>query len=193
MNFIFTSSDGDKYFDFEHEKVFQEYELLMENGAKFEDLVATVGKHNSENPWPIGDPFHFLKRIRCTSLFNEIALSISEKFDPNELNEFIESKSCIHDKSSQGSMKDSYPLTLFGYESFIKSKNYTQSNFLIFPLFLFVEALRNGRLKKSIRKLYLHTSFIFFDYFIHASGFVKTIATRMLLIRTMNTILAIYY
>lgn len=100
---------------------------------------------------------------------------------------------CIKDKSSQGAMKDSYPLTLFGYESFIASKQFTQSHFLIFPLYLFIEALRNSRLKKDIRKKYLNTSFIFFNYFIHSLNFVKTVATLMQLIRMMNTILAICY
>ena len=193
MNFIFSSSDGDKHFDAEHEDAFHEYEPLLENGVPFDILVQKVGKRLSLKPWPVSDPFHLIKRIRIKSLFTDVALSLLQKYDQNELDIFIQSSMCIKDKSSQGAMKDSYPLTLFGYESFIASKQFTQSHFLIFPLYLFIEALRNSRLKKDIRKKYLNTSFIFFNYFIHSLNFVKTVATRMQLIRMMNTILAICY
>lgn len=50
---FFSSSDGDKKIDNEHEKAFEEYEIMMEKGASFKELVAVVGNHDSDSPWPI--------------------------------------------------------------------------------------------------------------------------------------------
>lgn len=193
MNFGFMSSDGDKYFDHDHEAAFKKYEALLESGAKFDELVSVVGESIKVSPWPISDPFHLVKRVRVNCLSDGIGISLLEKFDPKEFENFVTSKSCIRDTSSLGSMKDSYPLTLFGFESFIGSKNYRQSHFLICPLYLFLEGLRNSRLKKKIRRLYFQTAFLFFNYYLHSIGFIKSIATRMLLIRMLNTILGICY
>ena len=72
MIFQFTSSDGDKHFNEDHEKVFKEYERMMEEGASFKDLVSVVGKHDLESPWPIADPLHLVKNIREDCLNDEI-------------------------------------------------------------------------------------------------------------------------
>ena len=103
--------------------------------------------------------------MRSKSLFTEIALSLLQGYDKDELYNFIQSKTCTDDKSSQGAMKDSYPLTLFRFESFIGSKQFSQSHFLIFPLYHFIESLRNGRFEKDIRRKYLNTAFILFYFF----------------------------
>lgn len=47
MNFIFTSSDGDRHFDAENEDDFHEYEPLLEDVMLFDKLVQKVGKHQS--------------------------------------------------------------------------------------------------------------------------------------------------
>ena len=161
MIFQFTSSDGDKHFNEDHEKVFKEYERMMEEGASFKDLVSVVGKHDLESPWPIADPLHLVKNIREDCLNDEIGISLLEKFNHEEFELFVKNKNSFRDKSSIGSMKDSYPLSLFGFESFIGSQKHKQSNFLITPLFLFLEALRNAKLKKEIRYSILKLHFCF--------------------------------
>lgn len=90
-------------------------------------------------------------------------------------------------------MKDSYPLTLFGYESFINSKDNSNINFYICPFFLFIEVLGNSEISNQIRKKYLNTTFIFIVYYLHQLGFIRTITTRISIIRFLNTILGIYY
>lgn len=77
-------------------------------------------------------------------------------------------------------MKDSYPFTLFGVDSFINS------------FFLYIEAIINYKLSKETRKKYLETSFIFMNYFLHMIGNAKTIGMRICIIRIMNTIIGIY-
>lgn len=189
---IFTSTDGDHFFDHIHDKVFEEYKNLLESGEPFGEIVNVVKKHNSSDPWPISDPFHLLKNVRPNVLFKQIGLSIPEKYDPNELANIVQSVTFLTDKSSQGSMKDSYPLKLFGFDSFIKSYGQKQSNFLICSLFLFIDAIRNTKLNIETRKQYLHTAFLFANYYLHQIGYIKTIGTRICLIRLMNTILGIY-
>ena len=63
-------------------------------------------------------------------------------------------------------MKDSYPLELFGFNSFIKSIPYVQSHFFICPFFLYLELIRNYRLNKDTRKNYLNTAFLFMNYYL---------------------------
>ena len=89
-------------------------------------------------------------------------------------------------------MKDSYPLELFGFNSFINSIPFVQSHFFICPFFLYLESVRNYRLNKDTRKKYLHTSFIFMNYYLHQVAYIRTVGTRMALIRIMNTILGVY-
>ena len=187
----FTSTDGDRFFNGEHEDAFLLYKEILESGGSIDEILEIVKKTISEKLWPISDILHILKNTRVTMLFRNIGLSLLNNFNPDELNEFISIKSCLNDKTSQGSMKDSYPLTIFGFESFMSSINYDESNFLITPFFLIIEALRNIHLKIEIRKSYLRTAFLFTNYFLHISNFVKTVGTRMMLIRLMNTILGL--
>lgn len=189
---IFSSTDGDKYYDPLHDAVFSEYKDLLERGEPFENIVLVVHEHNADNPWPLSDPFHSLKNVRVNVLFTEIGVSLLEKFDPNELADFVKSMNCLSDDSSNGSMKDSYPLQLFGFDAFIDSKDNIQCHFLICPFYLYLESIRNCKLNKETRKKYLQTAFIFMNYFIHQLGFIKTVGTRISIIRIMNTILGIY-
>lgn len=69
------------------------------------------------------------KNIREYSLFNNIGLSLLSKYNPKELEKFLGYKNYLSDNSSQVSMKDSYPLFLFGYESFMESIDFNQSHF----------------------------------------------------------------
>ena len=66
----------------------------------FDKLVQKVGKHLSLKP--VSNPFHLITRIRIKKLFTDVALSLLQKYDKNELNIFIQSKMCIKDKISQG-------------------------------------------------------------------------------------------
>ena len=182
INCIFKSTDGDHCFDADHEKAFCEYKDLLESGATFEEIIRRVKNHDFSDPWPINDPFHSFKNIRSKSLFRKIGLSLLKEFDQSELDNFINTKNCLHDKSTHGSMKDSYPIQIFGFESFIKSKGFTQSHFFICSVFLLMESIRNARLTIEARKQYLNTSFLFMNYYIHLIGYMRTITIRMSLI-----------
>lgn len=103
---FFTSTDGDKFFNDEHESAFNEYKQLLESGSSFEDYISILKKHISRCPCPISDPLHSLKRIRAKTLFREISLSLLEKFTKEELDASISFKSCLNDKSSLGSYSD---------------------------------------------------------------------------------------
>lgn len=95
INCMFTSTDGDKYFDDIHENAFNEYKHLVETGKSFDEIIQVVRNHDHTNPWPISDPFHSLKNIREKSLFREIGISIIQRFDQKELELFIEKKMFI--------------------------------------------------------------------------------------------------
>lgn len=192
INCIFVSSDGDKFYDDMHEKAYHEYKHLIEEGKPFAEIADVVKSHSPDNPWPLSDPFHSTKSVRSQILLREIALTIFDKYDINELDKIIQNKNVIKDKTSLGSMKDSYPLTLFGFDSFINSIQYKESHFLITPFFLYLEAIRNNKLSKETRKKYLETSFLFLNYFLHMIGYTKTVGTRICIIRIMNTIIGIY-
>ena len=60
-------------------------------------------------------------------------------------------------KTSFGSMKDSYTLTLFNFDSFINSLHYKESHFLITPLFFYLKAIKNYIVSKETQKIYLET------------------------------------
>ena len=109
---FFTSTDEDKFFKDEHESAFNEYKQLLESGSSFENIISILKKHISRCLWPISDPLHSLTRIRDKTLFRKISLSLLEKFTKEELDAFISFKNCLNDKSSLGSMKDSYPLSI---------------------------------------------------------------------------------
>lgn len=51
-----------------------------------------------------------------------MGITILEKFPKDEFDFFIKLKRCLKNRCIFGSIKDSYPLPMFGYESFIKSK-----------------------------------------------------------------------
>lgn len=189
MKIVFKSTDGDRFFNEDHEHAFSLYSDILESGGSIDDIIEVVKKFITENAWPISDLLHILKNIRVYSLFKNIGLSLLSKYDPSELENFLEYKNCLKDKSSQGSMKDSYPLFLFGFESFMKSVDFNQSHFLICPFFLIIEAVRNVRLNLQTRKSYLRSAFYFVNYFLHQVGYIKTIDSRIGLIRLMNTIL----
>lgn len=89
-------------------------------------------------------------------------------------------------------MKDTYPIQIFGFDSFIKSKEFNQSHFLICLVFLLMEAIRNARLNIETRKKYLNTSFLFMNSYIHQLGFMRAITTRISLIRILSTIIGLY-
>lgn len=86
----------------------------------------------------MSDPLHLVKNVRTESLFREIGIFLFNKFNQNELQNYVSNKYCLNDKSSQDSMKDSYPLSLFGYESFMNSMDNSNVNFYICPMFLFM-------------------------------------------------------
>ena len=131
----FTSSDGDKYYNIEHEIAFSKYQDKLENGASMDEIEQIVIDCISEGQWPISDILHLFKNIRVKTLFRKIGINLLSQFDPLEFDKFIQFKSCLKDKTSQGSMKDSYPLTLYGFESFMNSICYENSHFLITPFF----------------------------------------------------------
>ena len=192
INCLFTSSDGDHFYDNFHNAVFDEYKTVLENGGTFQSIIEKVKELFSNGPWPLSDPLHLLKTIRTKTLFRNVGLSILEEFKIQELYNFLQNEKCISDSSSQGSMKDSYPLTLFNFESFINSRPFLQPHFFITPFFLFSEAIRNSRLNLNTRKIYLETSFYFINYFLHQNNFIRCVSTRITLIRFLNTILGIY-
>lgn len=106
-------------------------------------------KNISKNSWPLSDPFHLLKGTRTKVLSREMS----------ELYNYIQNENCISDRTSQLLMKDSYTLTLFGFESFINSIHVTQSYFNICQFFLIYEKIQNSRLNIETRFPILKASF----------------------------------
>lgn len=101
MNFIFVSSDGDHFFDSDHEEAYNEYKTLVEEGSSIDDIETNVlEKHIKKNPWPLSDPLHLLKNVRSESLLREIGILLFNKFDKYELEKYVNNKNCLHDKSS---------------------------------------------------------------------------------------------
>lgn len=50
MNFIFVSSDGDHFFDSDHEEAYNEYKTLVEEGSSIDDIETNVlEKHIKKN------------------------------------------------------------------------------------------------------------------------------------------------
>lgn len=52
-----------------HERAFQEYKHLIEEGKFFKEIVDVGKSHSPDNPWPLSDPFHSTKSIKSRILF----------------------------------------------------------------------------------------------------------------------------
>lgn len=57
---------------------------MIDDGASFKDLVAALGKYDSELTLTIGDQLHFVKNILVNCLTDEISKSLLKKHKHDE-------------------------------------------------------------------------------------------------------------
>lgn len=114
----FVCTDGDRFYDLEHYLFFYDYINRVYNFQTFDYIYNMYVIQNVL--LPNSDILHLLKCVRRNLLkkdfifidyYNNITISINE-FEEYDLNKVID------DCSSQGSMKDSYPLILFSFHVF---------------------------------------------------------------------------
>lgn len=135
----------------------------------FEEIIERVKSHT----------FHSVKNVPSKSFFRKIGLSLLIEFDQTELRKFLKCKNCLNDKNSHGSMKDSYPIHFFGFDSFIKSKGYNESHFIICSMLILLESIRNVRSNLDTRKKYLNTFFYLLNNYLHQLVYIQIIKTHM--------------
>ena len=183
----FVCTDGDHFYDLEHRLFFNDY---IRRVYEFENFDFIYSQYVLKKVLlPNSDILHILKNVRSNLLnkdfifidfYNSITISVDE-FEQYDLNKIIK------DTSSQGSMKDSYPLLLFSFEIFkimCQRKNYAHA-FFILPYFFLTEAIRNPILSNDSRIYFLEVSFWFILYFFHQHNLVKNnyVQTKTSLIR----------
>lgn len=130
----FVCTDGDRFYDLEHYLFFYDYINRVYNFQTFDYIynLYVIQKVLLPN----SDILHLLKCVRRNLLkkdfifidyYNNITISINE-FEEYDLNKVID------DCSSQGSMKDSYPLILFSFHVFsimCKKGNFNHAFYLL--------------------------------------------------------------
>lgn len=191
----FICTDGDHFYDLEHRMFFDDYINRVYEFENFEFIYSIYVINRVL--LPNSDILHILKGVRRNLLnkdfiyvdyYNSITISIDE-FEQYDLNKII------NDTSSNGGMKDSYPLLLFSFQVFktmCERGNYAHA-FFVLPYFFLAESIRNPILSNDSRIYYLEVSFWIILYFFHQHNLVKKhyVHSKIGLIRTLNTILTI--
>lgn len=191
----FVATDGDRFYDFEHQLFFNDYIEKVYNFRIFEDIFNYYVINRII--LPNSDLLHILKCVRrqlvgkdfiIVDYFNGITINVNEF----EIYDFTK---VLNDVSSNGGMKDSYPLLLYSFDTFksaCKQKKYAHAFYILGYCFL-AEAVRNPILSNEARMYYLQVSFWVILYFYHQHNYVKNhgVHTKIGLIRSLNTILTI--
>ena len=157
---MFFATDGETTTNTWHNEKFNKW--IKDNLDKdFNELIDIAKK---DIPWPISDVLHLLKCARSHVLNHLICL-------------FPENMTCINvelmekalnlgrvlsDRTKEGRMKDSYALSLFSWESFMKLYEATRNDALYYLLpFTFMnEAVRSKCLTRQERLQFLEVAYL---------------------------------
>ena len=155
---LFISVDGDLHYDNFFKKQFDRLINLYKNGG-----LENVFDHLFDNgPIYISDFLHIDKNMRSRLLNNKIIIN---PFIPQKsintfcINQLIDAKDALFDRSSIGKMRDAYPLQLFTIKnSLVLLNQYTKESFFYFVLFsLWSEAQLNQEIDPETRVYLINT------------------------------------
>lgn len=158
----YISTDGDISFDFIH-RLYFDSRIYPNFNKKFEEIVNLLV---NDLEIPISDFLHLLKTAR-SRLIQHLVLIDPEQYICINTTLFAKAVNLgpvFTDKSSSGSMKDAYAISLFSWYSFVTliEKGRFEAAFYVFPFTLMLEAVRSSSLSKMNRLNFLEFSFEIF-------------------------------
>ena len=190
----FSATDGDHQYDGLHDSFFEIIFDFFKSNMSFTDIIRTLADSNLYKI-PISDFLHLLKCIRNNLVKYGVVIENKNSVSVSlELLKTFQMNKAISDLSANGKMKDSYPFEIFCADHILNAigKNIWEFVFYALPFNLLINSIRNPNLSYALRNFNLELSFYFMiHYFYQMKNSVAPPATRILIIRFINTIVGL--